>query len=405
MLFEFNLYSSLLLIFFVHIFVYAILFIKRGCEAERWSDKLLGAFLVIAALYIVPWMTGFAGWYDARGTFYRNLLFYTPFVHSLFIGPLLYLYVQSITNTQFKMSRQHWLHLLPGLIYLLWNGVVVIVDKVILKRYYLMNGIEDPDFDDWYVTMGLVSMLTYFILAIRYYRKYRTYISYELSYPETVSLKWLRNFLYAFLAFVIITIIFRIISAATNLNYSDTWWYYFTFGLIVYYMAIAGFHAVTMPLRKLVFEPRLLVQYQPVRLLAPATTVDAGFELVAGKEDWIEAWKEKAEALMQGTKLYLEPELTLTEMSQRLKTNPSLVSKVINKAFGSNFNDYVNRYRVEEVKLKFSEGSHLKQTLVGVAFDCGFNSKATFNRAFKSLPVKARKNILKIYRPNLRCPL
>ena len=48
-----------------------------------------------------------------------------------------------------------------------------------------------------------------------------------------------------------------------------------------------------------------------------------------------------------------------------------------------NFNDFVNKYRVEEVKKAFDNGDHKKSTLLGIAFDCGFNSKATFNRAFK----------------------
>ena len=48
-----------------------------------------------------------------------------------------------------------------------------------------------------------------------------------------------------------------------------------------------------------------------------------------------------------------------------------------------NFNDFINTYRVEEVKKAFDNGEHKKTTLLGIAYDCGFNSKATFNRAFK----------------------
>ena len=59
------------------------------------------------------------------------------------------------------------------------------------------------------------------------------------------------------------------------------------------------------------------------------------------------------------------------------------LSMVINKGFGMNFNDWVNKYRLEEIKSLFEKGEHKRQTLLSIAFECGFNSKATFNRAFK----------------------
>jgi AraC-like DNA-binding protein len=51
--------------------------------------------------------------------------------------------------------------------------------------------------------------------------------------------------------------------------------------------------------------------------------------------------------------------------------------------YGMNFNDFVNSFRIEAVKKMFDNDFHQKQTILSIAFDCGFNSKATFNRAFK----------------------
>ena len=60
----------------------------------------MGWFLLVAALMIIPFMVGFAGWYDNQP--YRDILFFVPFVHSLAIGPLLYFYVRAISNYTFK---------------------------------------------------------------------------------------------------------------------------------------------------------------------------------------------------------------------------------------------------------------------------------------------------------------
>jgi YesN/AraC family two-component response regulator len=82
---------------------------------------------------------------------------------------------------------------------------------------------------------------------------------------------------------------------------------------------------------------------------------------------------------------WLEPELTLSSLATQIKLNTSQLSYLINNGFEKNFNDYVNQYRVDAVKqkMKTTEFQHL--SLLGIAFESGFNSKATFNRAFKKL--------------------
>lgn len=78
---------------------------------------------------------------------------------------------------------------------------------------------------------------------------------------------------------------------------------------------------------------------------------------------------------------YLESSLTVSELSRMLGVNTTVLSYVINQSQGCNFNDLINRYRVEAVKAELSKGSN--DQLLTIALDSGFNSKATFNRAFK----------------------
>lgn len=392
MQFSFGLQSSLLLIFFVHILVYAFMLWRRGVKQESTSDKLLGTFLFIAALFVVPWMTGFAGWY-LPNTIYREILFYTPFVHGLFIGPLLYFYVKSITNFHYKVQRKDWLHFIPGFLYIVWSIVVVIVDKLFLKTYFLMNGENDPDFDTWYQVLQKISIVVYLLLSIRYYRQYKKYVNYEMSFTDVANINWLRNFLIAFGIITLLPVVQEILELfpffKNQIVYIRSWYYFMAFALVVYYIAINGFNAVSIPLRKLLFEPELLLQYQqPALLSAPEQPLvqDAEFEIVSNqlKEDaTIKQWKEKIITVMENEKLYEDAELTLTQLSKKLSTNPSVLSKVINQGFQLNFNDFVNSYRINAVTEMLKAGEQKNQTLLGIAYDCGFNSKATFNRAFK----------------------
>jgi AraC-like DNA-binding protein len=97
----------------------------------------------------------------------------------------------------------------------------------------------------------------------------------------------------------------------------------------------------------------------------------------------LDSWKQQIETLMLSDKLYENPELSITDISTKLNTHSKRISQVINQGFGMNFNDFINRYRVEAVVDKMNEGGHLNQTLLSLAFESGFNSKSTFNRAFK----------------------
>jgi AraC-like DNA-binding protein len=88
---------------------------------------------------------------------------------------------------------------------------------------------------------------------------------------------------------------------------------------------------------------------------------------------------------MAAAQPWLEPELSLTDLAQRLGTTPGLLSKVINAGCGQNFNDFVNTYRVAEARRRLADPQFAHYSLVGVALESGFNSKSTFNRVFKKL--------------------
>ena len=83
------------------------------------------------------------------------------------------------------------------------------------------------------------------------------------------------------------------------------------------------------------------------------------------------------------SKVYLNTELQLQEFASQLEVSAKQLSQSINIGFGQNFNDFINNYRIAEVVRAIQNGNHQKHTLHGIAENCGFNSKATFNRAFR----------------------
>jgi AraC-like DNA-binding protein len=85
--------------------------------------------------------------------------------------------------------------------------------------------------------------------------------------------------------------------------------------------------------------------------------------------------------LMKTEKPYQDPDLTLTNLSQKIGVHPNILSQVINSFEKKNFYEYINEYRIENFKQLIRSPEN--NTLLSLAFECGFNSKTAFNRNFK----------------------
>ena len=397
MIFDFNFYSSILLIFVSNGLLYSFLILKKGIQFENQSNKWLSLFVFLCCLYIMPWMFGFSGWYDKQP--YRDFMFYVPFQHLFFIGPVFYFYVQSLLNPNFKLNKSNFWHLVPGLLYLVYNLIIFITDKVVLKKYYFYADGADKDFDSWYQYAGFFSMVFYLVLSLKYYQKFLVLMQNITSFADKFVFKWIKTFLIAFLSMQLLQIIFFMVGLFYDIEtYVGSWWYFFCFSIIMFYIAITGYNNnlnAQIPFEFDSFQNNKVILFPSIdHEMSEELDFEKGSESNFENEEVL-MWKNKIMSLFEIEKAAQNPELSLTDIAKKLKTNVSIVSKVINQGFDLNFNDFVNQYRVEEIKKAFENGDHKKNTLLGIAYDAGFNSKATFNRAFKKNTGFSPKEFLK----------
>src|SRR5690606_31344274 len=94
---------------------------------------------------------------------------------------------------------------------------------------------------------------------------------------------------------------------------------------------------------------------------------------------------KQLESVMLNEKPYLNPQLSLSDLSKQAGTNQRDVSRVINEHFGQNFYEFVNSYRIKEFQELVKKDKNKQFTILTLAYDSGFNSKATFNAAFKKI--------------------
>jgi AraC-like DNA-binding protein len=97
----------------------------------------------------------------------------------------------------------------------------------------------------------------------------------------------------------------------------------------------------------------------------------------------VEAYKEMLLEAMVGELLFLDNELNLASLAERLEMSPHHLSQVINASMGINFFEFINHYRVEYAKKCLCDPQRDGDTIINIAMAAGFNNKTSFNQAFK----------------------
>ncbi len=345
--------------------LFAVLLWYRGWQEERLSDKFLGFVMFFLAMEIQDYTFGFAGinilWEKFDG--------FPRYFHLAF-APTIYFYLKAQINRDFRFKPIYFLHYVPYFIYFTINFVVFWQGHDAVNSF---RSSKLSDFLGWVETLAIwTSYIFYFYQSLRIYREYRSWTETQFSDTETISFVWLRNFIYLIIAGEVFKFAWGLADKLLgDLPFEQDWWWHLFTVLIICYVGIKGY-AQHQPLH-LVYSSKNAMQEEIVKAAVITESKDNSFEEL----------KIKIENSMLQEKLYLEPELSLSDLAQKLKTNTSVLSAAINSNFGKNFNDFVNEYRVEEFKKQIKLPQNQNYTLLAVAFDCGFNSKATFNRAFK----------------------
>lgn len=104
---------------------------------------------------------------------------------------------------------------------------------------------------------------------------------------------------------------------------------------------------------------------------------------------------KKLDSLMLNEKIFLQSDLTLREVSEILKTSTNNISWLLNNVYKTTFYDFINNFRIKEFVKNIDDNKHLNHTILALSMDVGFNSKSTFNKAFKTVMKDTPSNYIK----------
>lgn len=293
----------------------------------------------------------------------------------LLIGPSFFLYILSFSKK--LTTRDLLLHALAFLLYL-----------PILAIFYSQHFSADlprPSLQAVYsstfaIVIGLLKFVHLFIyvwFSFSALRNHQIKIKRIFADLSGKDLAWLKYMLGAFVFLVFASLLIYII--ALQLPDYQNQLTLVNLTLLSIFILTISFYA---------FHQNTLFDYQTSHLNAEEVTAvvseDAGprYEKSGLKPSEIGAIQEKIEAFVQA-KGYLNPEVTLGSMSEAIGVPPHKISEVLGKHLNTSFYDLINQHRVEDIKKAIHDPALAHLTILSIAYDYGYNSKSTFNAAFK----------------------
>lgn len=348
--FQISIFQLLMVCAVFNNFTFSILlFTKRE---NRAANRFLSLFILSVSLTFMPDYLDSSIWISDRW------LMVIPYSFSYWIGPCLYIYIRILIGSR-DFEKSDLLHFAPIILCYSLNvyWALTFNNPYPYLRYFaivLENG-------------AIFSVITYIIVSNRLISIHKERIVNQLSYIDEIDLQWIRRFMIVILTSFALSIIIYLLSKFDRLGISEDQLIMLRKSMLVFYvftLNLVGIGGVNQTVIRGYFEPEPADQSTPPT--SPPPLVDSIIQQV--KEN----------------KLYINPELSIEDLSRATGISIRSISNVINGELEKNFYQFINEFRVEEMKARLLDPKMGHLTIHGISLDSGFNSKATANRIFKS---------------------
>lgn len=318
---------------------------------NRLAARTLAALLVFMTGVFVPWLIGFAGFYDRWWW-----LTFAPFSNALFVPPLLYLHACALVTG--RWPRSAWRHLLQGAVQFGYQAAAFLLPTPLKHRW---ADLAYSAGDTIVAALLALSFVVYGAWTVQLLRRYRMALAQERSDDAVFATAWLTRAAITYPLLAIVWAGYLLVNAVTPLGYTGLMPLYIAVAGFALYLGIAGWRHLVLPFPTL---DALRIQDAPQ---------PAGRDWQAQGEAW-------AARTLEG-RWYRNGELTLRRLARLLGTNESYLSRALNEGLGLGFSEFVNGLRCEEVASALAAGD--PRPMMTIALDAGFASKASFNRSFQ----------------------
>jgi AraC-like DNA-binding protein len=332
-------------------------------KKDRGFDKIvLALFLISNGIFILNFLA--FSYYKAIAEYTLNAFFIGGTFGFLF-GPLLYLYTKAVTDGEFRLTKNHFLHFVPFIVVFCLTLIRYQFQPYETKLEIFNTGLYSRTGVVLYLSLMHLITLTYLVISFLIVRNKNLTLKGYYSSLDKINFNWLKLVVSAFFIMWIVDLVSWI---AYRINVSTNESRY----LLAFISLFINFAFANLLILKSLRLPEPVNSIEKHKYEKSPLTIQTKNEILAGLGK-----------LMSEEKLYLNSSLNLGDVAQRLSVVPRYLSQVINELKGQNFYDFVNSYRIEEAKKILGDPAYNEEKILSVLYECGFNSKSVFNTAFK----------------------
>ncbi len=332
------------------LFAAILMFTKKESSV---SDKILSAWLFLLGFEFLTCGLD----YEISGQ---------PLLSSSFLlfNPAFYLYVKSLTKTNFKLHFVQLFHLFPFLAFEL--SAYILHEPLSLQLFFHKEG--NFVYRMLFGTATIISWLVYNPLSLILVHQHRVNLKNEKSNIEkNETLGWLLGLSIFYVVYCIVAFILTFFVYDTNLNPLTP--HIYNYSVLLFILYVLSFYGLRQMQINIPFMEQKIVEKQYKKP-----------QLSPEKRDYI---CKMVTVFFESEKVYLNPELNMDMLSTKLKIPKHQITEAINMNIGKNFFQFVNSFRVEAVKKMLANPKN-KFSVEAVGFECGFSSKSSFYSVFKS---------------------
>ncbi|WP_037321253.1 AraC family transcriptional regulator [Salegentibacter sp. Hel_I_6] len=355
------------------------IFIFSVESKNKISNKLFASFLVLNALEFSSWFLRL--FLEEPTNFVNNLLIAKDLLAYLPM-PIFYLYILSVCYSDFQLKRKHLWHALPYLI----------ANLVMLPRFYLTNTAQKlelfGEYNHLYEIIFLhislhLQAIIYLTAGFIVLNKARKIFLENYSSSTIATYKWLfQLLLFTSLLYAVALIknILKYYGEVDVFNNAQTVVVLFVLGIVCWYVL------------KALRYPNLFSGVDS----KIALTQNLADENDNGQDPNYTNQIENLTSYMETEKPYLNPSLSLRNLADQMGMNSRELSIIINQKLNQHFFDFINGYRIKEAMDILTDPAKKDETVLEILYEVGFNSKSSFNTAFKKhtrkTPTEYRKS-------------
>ncbi|AZA93593.1 DNA-binding transcriptional regulator AraC [Chryseobacterium nakagawai] len=375
--------NLLIILTIVSLFIsfFLVFFLITVKTKYRTSNFLFAFFLVLNAIDISePLFNLMANGPSNLGMFRTTFAFLQT--------PVLYLYVMSVCYSDFKLKPKYLLHLLPFLV----------VNGILMPRFYTVDLGSKISFiqnRQNMIEFQFIHILIHTQIAIYIIAVFKVLRRSKKLYLENYAGKSISSYNWLFQFTIVLTSLYTVALVKNIFKFSDyphiSEWLKIT-------LLVSSLFVFCWYLFKALNNPGLFRNIDSkLKLVSELVLEEKGVEQSISEEKEPNEKLLKLKKYMVEKKPYLNSSLTIQEVSDDIEIPVRDLSLLINHQLGQHFYDFVNTYRIENAMEILKDLTKNKVTILEILYEVGFNSKSSFNTAFKkhtgNTPTGYRKNL------------